>query len=139
MHLTSRKPLDPALDDVVCALTTEPTQPPMAILGVTAMPRESAPLWVQITAIPIGSAIVAGFGWCLYYEMRSPPTHTTHIAIFAGGVLLGLLVAFGRWFLFPVLVQTVYIIGPLIPGGRRKYDPPAGAKITGEHTGERHV
>jgi uncharacterized membrane protein YjjB (DUF3815 family) len=110
----------------------------MNILGVTAIPRDKSPLWVQITALPVGGVIAAFFGWCLYYEMRSPPTHTSHIVIFSGGVLLGLLVAFGRWFLFPVLVQTVYIIGPLIPGGRRKYDPPAGTTIyTDEHTGER--
>jgi hypothetical protein len=108
----------------------------MNILGVTAMPREQTPLWVQITAIPIGASIVAGFGWCLYYEMRSPPTHTAHIAIFAGGVFLGLLVAFGRWFLLPVLSQTFLVIGPYIPviGGRRSGDLKRIA--TGEHTGE---
>jgi len=99
----------------------------MNILGVTAMPREQSPLWVQIAAVPIGAAIIAGFGWCLWFEMRSPPTHTTHIGIFSGGILLGLLVAFGRWFLFPVLTQTFVIIGPYLPkvGGRRAGDPPA--------------
>lgn len=105
----------------------------MNILGVTAMPRERSPVWVQVLAVPIGAGIIAGFGWCLYYEMRSPPTHTAHIAIFAGGVLLGLLVGFGRWFLLPVLTQTFVIIGPYIPGGRRKFDPKL---TTGEHTGE---
>ncbi len=99
----------------------------MNILGVTAMPREQTPLWVQITALPIGGLIAGFFGWCLYYEMRTPPTHTTHIAIFTAGVFTGLLVAFGRWFLFPVISQTLVIVAPYLPmiGGRRAGDPPA--------------
>lgn len=86
------------------------------------VPRDRAPLWVEITAIPIGGLIAGFFGWCLYYEMRSPPTHTAHIAIFSSGVLLGLLVGFGRWFLFPVFQRVVVLYADYRRGGRRWYE-----------------
>lgn len=154
MHRTPGTPLstDPELEYIVAALADtqhEPAGPPdddiparkpMNILGVTAMPREQQPLWIQITAIPIGLTIAAGFSWCLYYEMRSPPTHTAHIALFIGGIFFGLAIAFGRWFLFPVLTQTFLIVGPYLPmvGGRRSGDiKVTGERSTGTGSGER--
>jgi hypothetical protein len=104
---------------------TTPT-PPSGNYAVIA--RQRAPFWVEVTAIPIGVAIAGFFGWLLYLEVKTPPTHTTHIAIFASFILLGLLVAFGRFFLFPVIQQVIVIAqGTEIPwiGGRRKSDPPA--------------
>lgn len=92
---------------------------------VSLKPRDELPLWVQIVGIPLGAAIAVFFGWCLWYEMRQPPTHTTHIVIFSLGVLLGLLVAFGRWYLFPVISQTIVLYGDYKSGGRRRNDPPA--------------
>lgn len=97
-------------------------------IGVSLRPRQDLPLWMQIVGVPLGGAVAAFFGWCLWYEMRAPPTHTAHIIVFAGGVMLGLLVAFGRWYLFPVIEQTIVLYGEYRQGGRRKTDPPASGE-----------
>lgn len=69
-------------------------------------------------------AFGGAFDWLEYKE--PPPVHTTHLAIFTGIALLGVLVAAGR-FVFPVLQQVIVIAGPYIPriGGNRAGDPPA--------------
>jgi hypothetical protein len=73
--------------------------------------------------------VFGGFFDFLEYK-EPPPTHTTHLAIFTGIALLGVLVAAGR-FVFPVIQQVVVIAGqtnlPFIGGGRRKDDPPPSA------------
>jgi hypothetical protein len=61
----------------------------------------------------------------LYLEMRSPPTHTTHVALFSAIAFVGVLVIRPDP-LFTVIRQVFVIAGPYIPviGGRRKDDPP---------------
>jgi hypothetical protein len=67
--------------------------------------------------------MIAGFfGWCLYMELATPPRHADHATIFSAGVLLGLLVALGRWFLFPVFQNVIVLYGDFRAGGRRRGD-----------------
>ncbi len=74
----------------------------------------------------IGLALFAGGGWFLFLEMKSPPTHTTHIVLFSSIAFIGALSIRPDPILM-VIKQLVVIAGPYIPviGGRRSGDPPA--------------
>jgi hypothetical protein len=77
-----------------------------------------------ITRAVVGLVLLLGGGFFLYLEQTSPPTHTTHILLYAGVAI------FGAFLLKPdsmlnVAKQIVIIAGPYIPGGRRASDPPA--------------
>lgn len=71
--------------------------------------------------------MVVGFGFDVAEYREPPPTHTTHLFLWTGVALLGVLIAAGRY-VFPVIQQVVVIAGqtnlPFI-GGRRSTDPPA--------------
>jgi hypothetical protein len=81
-----------------------------------------------LTRAAIGLILLAGGGFFLYLEQTTPPTHTTHVFIYAG------VAVFGAFLLKPdsmlnVAKQIVIIAGPYIPGGRRAGDPPAEIEI----------
>lgn len=81
-----------------------------------------------VVRLVVGLVMFAFGGVFDYLEYKEPaPIHTTHLAIFTGIALLGILVAAGR-FVFPVIQQVVVIAGqtnlPFI-GGKRAGDPPA--------------
>ncbi len=76
--------------------------------------------------IAFGLIICAFFGYSQYVELRTPPPHAFHIAVFSLGFLVGAAVAVPR--LVVIIGKVSGIVGPYIPGGRRAYDPPAPPK-----------
>jgi len=81
---------------------------------------------VAILNAIVGLSLFAFGGWFDYLEMKSPPTHTWHIAIFTAIAFLGALVIRPDP-IFAVIRQVVVIVGPYLPmpGGRRAGDPPS--------------
>jgi hypothetical protein len=81
----------------------------------------------------VGIALmVVGFSLDYLEYREPPPTHTTHLLLWTGLAVLGILLLptiFDA--LFP-RVQKVFILifpnGLPLPGGRRQGDPPAGGK-----------
>ncbi len=67
---------------------------------VPAPPK--VPFWVHLVAVPVGFTISVPGGWFLYLEMKAPPTHLSHIAIFSAIMLLGMLTSFS-YFVLPIL------------------------------------
>ena len=138
MHRTpgATPPTDPDLEYIVAALTDsqhEPTGSPGSDVddeGPMPQPitrrqfvrtsRSRPPLWVEITAVPIGLALAGFFGWCLYVELQLG--HPVHATLFFIGIMIGACVAFGRWFLFPVFQQVIVMYADYRSGGRRWYE-----------------
>jgi hypothetical protein len=78
---------------------------------------------LALARVVFGLAIAAVGAFFLYLEFHVPPTHTTHIAIFAGGILLGLAIMWPT-----VVIGTAKQIIVLLPvdvklNGLRKTDP----------------
>jgi hypothetical protein len=78
---------------------------------------------LALARVVFGLAIAAVGGFFLYLEFHVPATHTTHIAIFAGGILLGLAIMWPT-----VVIGTAKQIIVLMPidvklNGLRKTDP----------------
>lgn len=87
------------------------------------MPAMTAPrMSVKVEAVAdsvilklVGLLTFAGSGYFLFLEFKTPPTHTSHIALFLGTALFGLALAFTK----PVVntAQSILVvIGPYIPG-----------------------
>lgn len=73
--------------------------------------------------ITFGLLICSFFGYSQFVELRTPPIHPFHIALFSLGFLIGAAVAVPR--LVIIAGKFGGIVGPYVPGGRRGYDPPA--------------
>lgn len=80
----------------------------------------------HLLCVLVGLAIAASGGYFELIEVKSPPSHTVHIAIFAAWTIVGVLIALPKQ-VFPIVQQIFVIVGPYIPGGRRATDPPKGA------------
>ena len=76
----------------------------------------------KVIRVTVGLIICAFFGYSQYVELRTPPMHAAHIAIFSLGFLVGAAVVVPR--LVVIVGKFGGIVGPYIPGGRRSYDPP---------------
>lgn len=60
----------------------------------------------RVAVAIVGFIFAAGFGWALVYELQHPPTHSTHIYIFAGGSAFGLI-------LMALMASADYLIAKL--------------------------
>lgn len=81
----------------------------------------------HLLCLLVGLAFAGVCCFLLYRDTAEPgPLHTTHIALFLGGAIFGILLALPRQ-VFPVVQRIVVIVTPFIPviGGRRQGDPPA--------------
>lgn len=77
---------------------------------------------------PLLGVILLGFGgYLLWLEMQKAAPHTPHVYLTAGIMVLGALLiaptAIGQG--LTVVVNAATAILPVLPGGRRSYDPPA--------------
>jgi hypothetical protein len=127
-------PVDPGLEYIVAALTDsqhEPTGSPDDEGPVTQpitphrfvrAPRPRPPLWVEILGVVIGVPWAGFFVWCLYVELATPPRHAEHATLFFVGFMIGALIAFGRWFLFPIFQNVIVLYADYKRGGRRWYE-----------------
>lgn len=83
-----------------------------------------------ILCLIVGLVFSAACGFFLFLEMKEPgPPHTIHIALFLGGMLIGVLIALPKQ-VFPIIQKIIVIVSPYVPviGGRRAGDPPCDPK-----------
>jgi hypothetical protein len=97
-----------------------PTQGP-TIVQVKQPPPSGYAILAGLLFFTIGAAGLIADYYIALANRQTP--HVTHIAIWAGLCVLGVLVPFGRYVL-PVVSQVVVIFGDYLPGGRRRGDPP---------------
>lgn len=80
-----------------------------------------------ILCLVVGLIFASACGYFLFLEMKEPgPPHTTHIVLFLGGMLIGVLIALPKQ-VFPIIQKIIVIVAPYVPviGGRRAGDPSA--------------
>jgi hypothetical protein len=76
----------------------------------------------EIQASVVGVALSGASGFFLYAEMTSPPAHSGHIYLFAGGIFLGALVMAPALIISP-LKQLSDVVGPYLPWGKKDAAP----------------
>jgi hypothetical protein len=82
-----------------------------------------------VVILLVGAAMMFGGGWLVVAEYRTPPQHTTHIAIGAGFFLFGalvLLIGLAKKQGTTILQTIIVNVSPFVPkfGGKRAGDPP---------------
>lgn len=91
------------------------------VVEVKHPPPSGYAILAGVLLFVIGAPGLAADYW-IALANKQPP-HLTHIAIWAGLCVLGVLVPLGRY-VWPTVQQVSIFVGDYLPGGRRRSDPP---------------